>query len=338
MKNTSAKERFIGSFLKESGLPDYEYKLSMLAGDGSARLFQRLKHKGTGPSYIFMHNSPHNDFLKKENLAYLKIGNHMLAKDLPLPRILKYDLNTGYFILEDMGDWTLQDESLSSDNRIKIYENVIETLIKLQIDGKENFDTTWCCQTPFYDSSLMREKEAWYFRDSFLIDYIQTETDLTILDKPFEHIISMAAKADKKYLLHRDFQSRNIMYRKEGPAILDWQGARLGPLAYDLASLLFDPYVDLSRDERTHLTGSYVSLLKETEDDAVESFKRYFSYIALMRNLQVLGAYSFLSLKQGKIYFEKYIPIALKSLRYLLDETADASLSPILNIVRELSE
>ena len=337
MKNPSAKEYFIGSFLKDSGLPEYEYTLSTLAGDGSARLFQRLKHRETGQSYIFMHNPPQNDFLKKENLAYLKIGNHMLEKHLPLPRILKYDLNKGFFILEDMGDWTLQDESLKNDKRVIIYENVIEILLKLQIDGKENFDTGWCCQTPFYDSSLMREKEAWYFRDSFLRDYIQMETDIAKLDESFEHIISMAEKADKSYLLHRDFQSRNIMYRKKGIAILDWQGARLGPLAYDFASLLFDPYVALSADERILLTGIYISLLKDTGNDAVESFKRYFPYIALMRNLQVLGAYSFLSLKQGKTYFEKYIPIALKSLRYLLDETADPALLPLINTVREIS-
>jgi aminoglycoside/choline kinase family phosphotransferase len=337
MKKPTAKEYFIESFLKESGLPENDYTLSMLAGDGSARLFQRLKHRDIGKSYILMQNPPKNDSLKKENLAYLKIGNHMLAKNLPVPRIFKHDLNRGFFVLEDMGDWTLQDESLKSDNRIKIYENVIETLLRLQIEGKENFDTTWCCQTPFYDSSLMREKEAWYFRDSFLRDYIQIETDLAILDKSFEHIISMAEKAERNYLLHRDFQSRNIMYRRNGIAILDWQGARLGPLAYDFASLLFDPYVALSTHERIHLTGIYISLLKDTGYDAVESFKRYFPYIALMRNLQVLGAYSFLSLRQGKTYFEKYIPVALKSLEYLLDETSEPALSPMINIVRELS-
>ncbi|MGD9160601.1 MAG: phosphotransferase [Desulfobacteraceae bacterium] len=336
MKNPSEKEIFIAAFLREQGLPENSYAISILAGDGSARLFQRIEPNDTKLTYVFMENPPINDFIEKENLAYLKIGNHMLARGIPLPGILKYDLDTGCFILEDMGDRLLQEEALKSENRIKLYEDIIETLIRLQIDGREGFDTAWCCQTPYYDSSLMREKEAWYFRDSFLRDYINTDVDLSMLDEPFEHIITMAEKAEKNYLLHRDFQSRNIMCRSEGISILDWQGARLGPLAYDLASLIFDPYVDLSENERRHFIEVYASLLKSINNDAVESFKRYFHYIALMRNLQVLGAYSFLSIKQGKKYFEKYIPTALKSLKTLLDEIADPGISPLIDIIRGL--
>ena len=334
MKKTSAKKYFIESFLRESGLPENNFTLSILAGDGSARSFQRLKPKDKNLTFIFMENPPENDFLIKENLAYLMIGTHMLVKGMPLPKILKHDLNSGYFILEDMGDRTLQDEILNSTDRIKIYENVIETLLKLQIDGRQGFDTKWCCQTPVYDTSLMREKEAWYFRDSFLIDYAQIKINPATLDKSFEYIISMAEKANSNYLLHRDFQSRNIMCRNKGIAILDWQGARLGPLAYDLASLVFDPYVDLPEKEKRHLIDVYTSLLKDIDPDACESFKRYFFYIAVMRILQALGAYSFLSIKQGKSYFEKYIPVALKTLKALLEEIPNRKLLPLIDIIK----
>ncbi len=338
MKHLTAKENFVNSFLKESGLPDSNYTLSMLAGDGSARIFQRLEQKDSGKTYVLMENPPQDEFLKKENLAYLKIGEHMLSKGIPLPRILKYDLDAGYFIIEDMGDRTLQDEALSSKEKIRIYENIIEILLRLQVVGREDFDTSWCCQTPFYDSSLMREKEAWYFRDSFLRDYTGIETDFSELDESFEYIISMAKKADTGFLLHRDFQSRNIMCRSEGIAILDWQGARLGPLAYDLASLIFDPYVDLSHSERNHLIEVYASLLKAKAPGAYDSFKKYFLYIAVMRIMQALGAYSFLSIKKGKTYFEKYIPIALKSLIALLDELADGKISLLLDIVKGIEK
>ncbi len=337
MEKPSTKEIFIKTFLKESGLPEARYRLSMLPGDGSTRLFQRLEPQHE-QSYIFMQNPPQSDFLKKENLAYLKIGDHLLSRGIPLPEILKYDFNSGFFILEDMGDRTLQDEVSRSTERIKKYENVIETLLRLQVDGKKGFDTAWCCQTPFYDASLMREKEAGYFRDCFLRDYAGANTDLPMLNEAFEHIISMAEKADKNYLLHRDFQSRNIMCRGEGIAILDWQGARLGPLAYDLASLLIDPYVDLHPDERHHLIDVYASLLKDIKPDAHESFKKYFVFIAVMRNLQILGAYSFLSLKQGKSYFKKYIPVALNSLKTLLDEISHKNILPLLNILNDLQE
>jgi len=327
---------FIGTFLKESGLPEDNYIISPLAGDGSKRLFQRLKPDGFRHAFIFMQNPPNDEFLKKENYAYLTIGNHLLSKGLSLPRIIKYDLERGFFILEDMGDRTLQDEALKSNNRVALYEEVIETLLKLQIEGRDGFDTGWCCQTPFYDASLMLEKEAWYFRDAFLRDYIKTDIDLSILDGSFKYIISMAEKADKNYLLHRDFQSRNIMCLNNSIAVLDWQGARLGPLAYDLASLLYDPYVDLTQDERGYLKSVYSSLLKKTDPSACETFKRYFLYIAVMRLLQALGAYSFLSLKQGKTYFGKYIPVALKSLRTLLSEISHKQVLPLLKIIDDL--
>ena len=338
MKKLSTTNYFIKSFLKESGLPENNYTLFTLAGDGSSRLFQRLSPKDSELTYVLMQNPPQNDFLKKENLAYLKIGNHMLARGIPLPGILRHDLDTGCFILEDMGDRLFQEEAVKSENRVRLYENIIETLLRLQIEGKEGFDTAWCCQTPFYDSSLMREKEAWYFRDSFLRDYINIDVDLSMLDEPFEHIITMAEKADKNYLLHRDFQSRNIMCRSEGIAILDWQGARLGPLAYDLASLIFDPYVDLPEKEKRHLVEVYASLLKNRDPDACETFKKYFLFIAAMRILQALGAYSFLSMKQDKKYFEQYIPVALKSLKGLLDDISHPIISPLLNIVKNLTK
>ncbi len=336
MKDIPTSTDFIESFLKESELPASNYSVSPLAGDGSKRLFQRLKPAEAKQTFIFMQNPPNDEFLKKENYAYLNIGNHMRSKGLPLPRIIKHDLEKGFFILEDMGDLTLQEEALKGSRRIELYEDVIEILLKLQVEGREGFDTSWCCQTPYYDAALMREKEAWYFRDAFLRDYIKTDIDLSMLDKSFEHIISLAEKADKGFLLFRDFQSRNIMCRDKGIALLDWQGARLGPLAYDLASLIYDPYVDLTTDERRHLFEVYSSRLREIKPEAVESLKEYFPCIAIMRNLQAIGAYSFLSLKQGKSYFKKYIPVALKSLRTLLSEISNKQVSPLLNIVNNL--
>ncbi len=333
MKNTCLKE----TFLKANGLSDMDCSIESVAGDGSARLFSRIMIKG-GNSFIFMENPPKTEFLKKENIAYLMIGKHMISKSIPLPRILEHDLNTGCFILEDMGNVNLQDKVSSVKNRTAIYENVIENLIKLQTEGIEGFNTDWCCQTPVYDAELMREKEANYFRDAFLRDYIKTDIDLSSLDNAFEHIISKADKADKNFLLHRDFQSRNIMIRDKGIAILDWQGARPGPLAYDLASLLFDPYVDLPMDERNHLKGVYERLLKKKNLKKYESFKKYFYYVAAMRILQALGAYSFLSLKQGKTYFEKYIPAALNSLSFLLEEISHRDLRVLAGIVNDAAE
>jgi len=124
------------------------------------------------------------------------------------------------------------------------------------------------------------------------------------------------------------------MFKNDQPGILDWQGARLGPLSYDLASLLIDPYVDLSEHEKKHLYHQYLLLLKEYRSEWIEPFQKYFPYLAIQRNLQILGAFSFLTRVQAKTYFEGYISPALKSLYRLLDELADPKLSYLTDLVR----
>ena len=143
-----------------------------------------------------------------------------------------------------------------------------------------------------------------------------------------------ASKADNNFFMHRDFQSRNIILMKKGFGIIDWQGARLGPLAYDLASLLIDPYVDLSLDERRQLYGHYLRSLRHLNKRSADNFEKSYPYIALLRNLQILGAFSYLSKVLGKSYFERYIPIAVKSLFRQLHEISDSRLSSLTNLVK----
>ncbi|MFC1839735.1 aminoglycoside phosphotransferase family protein [Thermodesulfobacteriota bacterium] len=339
MMDTSQKDLFIRSFLKNKRINENKPELSILAGDGSARIFERIHLKSLDQSFIIMENHPANGSIKKENLAYLKIGKHLFNRGIPVPEIYACDLDEGLFILEDMGDRNLQDEMLDSEDGIPLYEDVLKILLRIQIKGKEGFNTDWCCQSKMYDANLMREKEAHYFRDSFLINYMKLDFDAAAIEKSFDRIIMMADKAKKTFLLHRDFQSRNIMCRESGSmAILDWQGARPGPLAYDLASLLYDPYTGLSDHERGILFNTYCKILEGLSRSAVYPLKVSYPYIAVMRLLQALGAYSNLSIAQGKTYFKKYIPPALSSLRGLLEEINDPDLSYLERVIKELSK
>ncbi|MDB9822164.1 phosphotransferase [Deltaproteobacteria bacterium] len=336
MSINSPINEFINSFLKDKGLPFKEAKHFTLAGDGSKRHFIRISPLSSGPDFVVMENYPANEYLKKENLAYLMIGKHLFKKGLPVPEIYRFDLTNGWFIMEDMGDKNLQDKILKNRNRIVIYEKVLDILFRLQIEGLQSFDTGWCCQTKSYNQLVMRRYETDYFRDSFLSNYLKIKNDWPELEAPFDYLSSTASDADNQHLMHRDFQSRNIMPNNDQPGILDWQGARLGPLSYDLASLLIDPYVDLAYDDKNHIYMQYLSLLKSYRSAWIDPFERYFPYIAILRNLQILGAFSFLAKVQGKTYFEDYITPALKSLHLLLDELADPKLSSLRDLVHSL--
>jgi aminoglycoside/choline kinase family phosphotransferase len=309
-----------------------------IAGDGSKRIFWRIRVPKSNFSYIAMENAPTDDFSKRENFAYLNIGRHLRHKGLPLPEIHRFDLEKGWFIMEDFGDVNLQSACLHAKERLPLYLPVVEILFQQQTDGSEGFNTAWTCQTETYDRIVMRRYEVDYFKEAFLGTYLGLGKARPGLERSFDHLIEEASKAEDKFFLHRDFQSRNIMITGEKIGILDWQGGRLGPLAYDLASLLIDPYTNLPIPEKEEIHNAYHQLLRRKRPQRLASFERSFPYLAIQRNLQILGAFSFLSRVRGKTYFQDYIPAALQSLRHLLEELIDENLSDLKDLVCSLPD
>jgi len=113
-------------------------------------------------------------------------------------------------------------------------------------------------------------------------------------------------------------QSRNIMLKEGDCYFIDFQGGRLGPVQYDLASLLIDPYVGLASEEQDHLLDYAVERMAVRRPLDAARFRRGFSACALCRNLQILGAFGFLSMVKGKTQFSRYIPAALQGLNFRL--------------------
>jgi aminoglycoside/choline kinase family phosphotransferase len=114
--------------------------------------------------------------------------------------------------------------------------------------------------------------------------------------------------------MHRDLQSRNIMAKDGRFFFIDFQGGRLGPVQYDLASLLIDPYVGLAADEQDRLLDYAIRQMALRQPIDPEKFRRRFAFCALSRSLQILGAFGFLSTVKGKKRFARYIPAALRGL------------------------
>jgi len=326
-------EEFVLSFLQRTGASSGRVELDPIRGDGSKRRFWRVAGSGKAPGLMAMANPPVNKTLEKENSAYLLIGRHLREKGLPIPRILFHDLEKGLFLLEDLGSRSLQDKVASLDDPVPVYREVLRHLLRLQTRGAEGFDTAWCCQTKRYDRSVMRTFESDYFRDAFLRGYLGLKEGWPELEAPFDHLAKKASLAGGGFFLHRDFQSRNIMIPKGGIGFIDWQGGRLGPLGYDLASLLLDPYTGLSARQRETLFLYYLDMVREMNPQWADPLERYFPCLAVQRNLQILGAFAFLSRVMKKEYFEAYIPPALKTLSTLLHTLDDPGLSPLTRLV-----
>ena len=285
-----------------------------LAGDGSDRQWFRL-HRGNGSLILVDHgiqlsNGP------SETDAFIDIGRHLKQCSVPVPEILAYDRFAGVVILEDLGDRHLQQmvKSGTPDGILTIYEKVIAAQIHMGLAGAEGFDPGWAYQTPAYDAELVLEKECRYFVDAFINGYLQLDGDFGMLQDEFQQLADRAAGAEIIGFMHRDFQSRNIMLRDEQIFFIDFQGGRQGPLAYDLASLLIDPYVALPASIRHRLIEAACRVIAEMKAGSPERFRRDVENCALARNLQILGAFGFLTLKKGKSFFHEFIPPAVTTL------------------------
>jgi len=325
---------FVRAYIDDTYGDNKAFNWQRLPGDGSKRSFYRLtSNQG---SFIVMANPPVERNAQKENISYLMIGKHLFSKGVPVARIYRCDLDHGWFIMEDLGQKKLQEIALSSRNSLDMYKKVIELLIRSQLEGGEGFDPEWCYQTERYDRFVMERLESDYFLVYFLKGFLGLKPDLSELQCSFAHLASQASLAESNFFLHRDFQSRNIIINRGRIGVLDWQGGRLGPLQYDLASLLIDPYVGLKEGEQEVLYEYYLRLLEERLPGTSGSFTRYYPYLAIQRNLQILGAFSYLGTIRGKNGFLAYIPPALQSLEGLLRRLGDPQLYPLGNLIGKI--
>ena len=144
-------------------------------------------------------------------------------------------------------------------------------------------------------------------------------------DRAQLHAIADRLAAEPRCLVHRDFQSQNVIVRAGEVCLIDFQGLRPGLAQYDLASLLLDPYVDLTAEEREELLGHYLSGLYGPGRTADPKFRMLYDLCAMQRLMQALGAYGKLGHLDGRAQFLTSIPTAIARLREVvarIDELA----------------
>lgn len=226
-------------------------------------------------------------------------------------------------LLEDLGDISLyswlkcKKESERTEN---LYRRVIDILLILHTTVTKNVSECPILESRIFDYEHLRW-ETNYFIERFVYGLKGVDIkEWNRLDKEFD---SLAIEVDsfRKSVVHRDFQSQNIMITKgDIPRLLDYQGARMGPPAYDLASILWDSYFRLEDNMRVRLLNYYIEKMKNISDNNFDEteFRQTLLPCRLQRHMQALGAYGFLAKVKGKTYFLKYIPQALQ---YLNEET-----------------
>ncbi len=290
-----------------------------LKEDGSDRKWCRLT--AAGRSLVMVDHGIRKEPGISEIDSFVLIGGHLYDKGISVPAIYLYDTFSGIVFLEDLGDVNLQAVVKAGKNLKQIlfyYKSIIKLLIKMSVFGVKQFDRSWPYQTPYYDKEVILENECRYFVDAFLRRYLKLNICYNDFEDEFILLADKALEFSANGFMHRDFQSRNIMIKDRKPYFIDFQGGRIGPIQYDLASLLIDPYVALTSHVQDQLLDYCIDKLSSYIHIDKKKFCLCYKYCAITRNLQILGAFGYLSLVKGKNYFEQFIPAAVKTLRYNL--------------------
>jgi len=314
-------------FLQKEGFAEDtdKVRIAPLSGDGSSRLFFKIKTETTSYCGVLPDKENTQKGMAEAHAAF-KIGSHLKKRGLPVPVIHGFDPISGFILFEDLGETLLHDllqekkkdsgEQLGQEV-VELYKEIIQMLLFMQISGSVRFDRKWCWDTQRYDKKLMLERESSYFMQSFCRDLLGIKSFPNGLTDEFKLLAGRASRQPAVYFLHRDFQSRNLMVSDGKIRIIDFQGGRLGPLGYDLASLLIDPYAELPEQLQHELLEHYLEHLCTYGLDEL-AFKKGYPDLALQRNLQVLGAYAFLGFQKQKSFFRQYILPATFSLHQRL--------------------
>jgi mannose-1-phosphate guanylyltransferase len=290
-------------------------KINRITGHGSNRSFWRM-NTAQWSSVAMQSAAGQAD---DEFIYQINIGRFLHRHDLGTAAILSVDEPNQTLLMEDLGQASLlflsQNPGTPAHLLADRYRQVVDHLLRLQA-----FTETARAECPSAVARCLDHEvllwETAYFRERFLHGHLGLkEKDTQHLVTELEALAHCVAN-QPQVLLHRDFQSQNIHFQGGKVRLVDIQGMRLGPLGYDIMSLVWDPYVDLPAELREELLGRFAAGCGEDVDDV-----RVMALAAgLQRLMQALGAYGFLGHVKGKPEFLKHIPQGVKNLRMLLDE------------------
>lgn len=252
---------------------------------------------------------------RPENQHYVAISRFLDSVGVRVPAVHFHDPAEGLIVMEDAGDndlWSHQHDSWPQ--RRALYQRTLDQALLLHTRAHEapGLETLQLQQQ--FDSALYRWEQD-YFIEHCLGRHFRSTAPV---DRTRLHEIADELAALPRCLVHRDFQSQNIIVRAGEVCLIDFQGLRPGLAQYDLASLLLDPYVALTSAEHDELLGHYISGLLGPGHDRDPEFLRIYDLCAMQRLMQALGAYGKLGHLDGRTHFLQHIPTALARLREVL--------------------
>ncbi|MFN3480048.1 MAG: sugar phosphate nucleotidyltransferase [Thermodesulfovibrionales bacterium] len=303
--------------LNEKELFGSENGLMLIGSGGSDRRYYRVTGKQMGleiegsKTAIFVKYPPEDPDFER----HIEYTRFFLRHKIPVPELIQVDISERTAIFEDLGDTSLYNWlkcRRRADQIENMYRKVIDIAASIHSDLLMNISECPLLRERVFDHNYFRW-ETDYFIERFVKPFYGKEIGASV----YSELGRLAFRADSfpKTVIHRDLQSQNIMIKDNRPRVIDYQGARIGPPAYDIASLLWDPYYRMGDAMRERLLNYYIARMSEDPAFDPEVLLNSLLSCRLQRHMQALGAYGFLSHVKGKGYFLKFVPRALKMLK-----------------------
>ena len=302
-----------------AGINDYE--IAPASADASFRRYFRVQYDAT--SRIVMDAPPEQEDCQ----PFIHVSSLMAGIGLHVPVVLRQDLQQGFLLLTDLGDRVYLSE-LNADTVEDLYGDALQALLRLQAHGAADL--------PPYDRGLlMNEMEL--FRQWYLERHLGlplTGSENATIDAVFAYLADHALQ-QPRVIVHRDYHSRNLMVSSPNPGILDFQDAVIGPITYDLVSLLRDCYIAWPRSQVENWVSQYYRQARSEgllENVSEAQFLNWFDLMGIQRHLKASGIFARLNYRDGKSAYLGDIP---RTLGYVIDVGKDY---PVLRPFIELIE
>ena len=283
--------------------------LTAITGDASFKSFYRVTHDNQ--SYMVMSAPPS----KEKVTEFFNIDQLLLQRGVSAPKILAVDLTQGFFLMEDFGD-NLYSQVITENNMDELYRKALACILNIQSGEVPNLPlfNELAVQTEF---SLFTE---WCLK---LLGLSLNSKEEAILEKVFGHLIEVFAE-QPQVLVHRDYHAGNLLILEEistTPGVIDFQDAMIGPITYDLVSLLKDCRLSWPKDKLRPLIEDFYLALRAEKKASIpsfEEFNRWVDWTGLQLHIKVLGIFSRLYLRDNKSRYLCHMP---RLLAYVLSVT-----------------
>ena len=300
------------------------YRLAPASEDASFRRYFRAR-LSDGRTYIVMDAPP-----QQEDCApFVRIARLLREAGVHAPEVHAQDLAQGFLLLADLGTQTYLD-ALVAGNADSLMRDATDALLRWQLATRPG-------ALPPYDEALLQREMA-LFPDWYIGRHLgrtlpaERQTEL-------QHIFALlaaSALAQPKVYVHRDYMPRNLMVCDPNPGVLDFQDAVIGPITYDVISLLRDAFLSWEEGRVLDWSVRYWERAKKAGlpvDADFAEFWRALEWMGLQRHLKVMGIFARLTVRDGK---PKYVADTPRFAAYA--RAVAARYAPLGSLVRLLDE